>query len=728
MKRSLHIILAFLILLASFSGCRKDQWPAEPDWDRIPDPTKPIEDDYLKPAPCSNKVIAHRGGAAECGAPDNSVAALKYSMGIKAYASECDVYWTSDNDVIVAHADADYHVNGLNPYEHTVAEIRAAGKLSNGEEIPTLKEYISLVMVPGNCTKLLLDIKKLDSAHLDYVAKCAKRTCEIVDEMKAKYFIDLLCTGTNENIMKIAWGYAHELGVEIGMNSSKSPGQYNSLGFNWANMSAASNLFPEAGGTGSVDPKAYVDAGVNISVYSLDKQRYNGDSVYSEAALKYYVSNIGLFKVITSNYPAWLISVLEKETRTYDGINNMEEYKAFVEDLRTDATAKRFQNAEGEVVLKTDLKIDDFTPLSTFKGKFNGNGKTLTINYSGTATKVGLFQVLAGTVKNLNLAGSITVTGGEGEAHIGAFAAEAEGATIQDCTSKVSVSVSEASSAKSRCFVLGGLVGKVSKGCIINSCIAEGDVSFTSPGYCLGGGLVGGSAADESVVSITRSEVKSKLVFEGTNTSDWNYFGGLTGKMQSTLLTGSKAGLVLSGDTFSGSLTIGGTSKVRGGGIAAYAKVCNVISECECSGSISIGASAQERNVGGISGFQETSCQATIKDCTFSGSIQCATGATKAYWIGGMISTGYAASSIVENCFTTSKSSVANNSLGSVGMVAARPNTAVTIKGCRIAGSINKGGEVITLTSSNIEDWMFKGSATEDSRGVKIENCGFNDK
>ena len=162
-------------------------------------------------------------------------------------------------------------------------------------------------------------------------------------------------------------------------------------------------------------------------------------------------------------------------------------------------------------------------------------------------------------------------------------------------------------------------------------------------------------------MSITRSEVKSTLVFEGTNVSDWNYFGGLTGKMQSTLLTGSKAGLVLSGDTFSGSITIGGTSKVRGGGIAAYAKVCNVISECECSGSISIGASAQERNVGGISGFQETSCQATIK-------------------------------------------------------------------GCRIAGSINKGGEVITLTSSNIEDWMFKGSATEDSRGVKIENCGFNDK
>lgn len=722
MKISRILLTAITVSLLAVS-CSKETKPAQPDWDSIPDPSHDIDDDGLmKPAPCSNKVVAHRCGAGEkTELPDNSLAALNYSMSIHAYAAECDVYWTSDNDVIVAHADGDFHVNGLAPYEHTVAEIRAAGKLANGETIPTLREFLTAVMVKDNCTKLMIDIKKLDSAHLDYVAKCAKRTCEIIKEMGAKHFVDLLCTGTNENTMKIAWGYAHELGVPIGMNSSKSPAQYNTLGFNWANVSAT-GLIPAAGGEGSVDPKKYVDAGVNISIYSLDKQRYNGDSIYSQTAWDYVSNNLGLFRCVVSNHPAWLISMLENATRTYDGIGSADDFKDFAADILSDPYAKRFQNNAGEVVLKTDLTLNDLSPLSTFKGVLDGGGHIITVKYSGTATKVGIFKSLQGTVKNLNIAGDIEITGGEGEAHVGGLAAEATAAIISNVKSSVNITVKE--NGASRCVVLGGLMGKLWSGCVISDSEYSGTIYFESPGYGMVGGLIGGSDTYDGVASITACKYSGTMTLAGSNTTDWHYAGGLTGKMQSTLLTGTKYGLVFSGCQSSGKISLGGSAKIRGGGIAAYAKVCNNISECTFSGTIELGAASLERNIGGIVAYQETVCDGMVKDCTFDGTITCSSGVSKAYYVGGIISTGYSANAVVDGCKTTAKSSIANTKLGSIGVIAARPNNAMTIKNCKLAGTINKEGEKIVISSSNIEDWMLIGSAT--TAAVKLENNTYN--
>ncbi|WP_443602946.1 glycerophosphodiester phosphodiesterase, partial [Alistipes finegoldii] len=154
-----------LTLAAAFVGCTKDEWPDQPDWSRIPDPSIPVDDGFMKPAACSNTVVAHRGGAAECGAPDNSMAALEYAMSLGCYGMECDIYWTKDNDIIVAHANGDCKVNNLQPWTATVAELRAAGRLSNGEELPTLEEFIRRVMVEGNCTRLVLDVKRVDKPY-----------------------------------------------------------------------------------------------------------------------------------------------------------------------------------------------------------------------------------------------------------------------------------------------------------------------------------------------------------------------------------------------------------------------------------------------------------------------------------------------------------------------------------------------------------------------------------
>ena len=168
-------IICMLTLAAAFVGCTKDEWPDQPDWSRIPDPSIPVDDGFMKPAACSNTVVAHRGGAAECGAPDNSMAALEYAMSLGCYGMECDIYWTKDNDIIVAHANGDCKVNNLQPWTATVAELRAAGRLSNGEELPTLEEFIRRVMVEGNCTRLVLDVKRVDKpyAQPEYVINAA---------------------------------------------------------------------------------------------------------------------------------------------------------------------------------------------------------------------------------------------------------------------------------------------------------------------------------------------------------------------------------------------------------------------------------------------------------------------------------------------------------------------------------------------------------------------------
>ena len=43
-------IICMLTLAAAFVGCTKDEWPDQPDWSRIPDPSIPVDDGFMKPA------------------------------------------------------------------------------------------------------------------------------------------------------------------------------------------------------------------------------------------------------------------------------------------------------------------------------------------------------------------------------------------------------------------------------------------------------------------------------------------------------------------------------------------------------------------------------------------------------------------------------------------------------------------------------------------------------
>lgn len=114
--------------------------------------------------------------------------------------------------------------------------------------------------------------------------RLCKRVCEIVKAKKADNFVILLCTGFDNSVMKAAWTYAIQSGLPIAMNSGKAPADINGMGFNWVNL-AAKDLYEEAGGSGRINVNDYLNAGINVSIYNVDKKAGDGNAVYSTKAI-----------------------------------------------------------------------------------------------------------------------------------------------------------------------------------------------------------------------------------------------------------------------------------------------------------------------------------------------------------------------------------------------------------------------------------------------------------
>lgn len=277
-----------------------DPKPDTPDTPDTPDnPDTPDEpDEPLVPAECNNIVVAHRGGAKELGetVPDNSIASLDYAMSLGCYASECDIYMTTDRRVIVAHVDGDGMVNGYFPFMATLEKLRAAGTLSNGEDIPTLEEYLDHVMKKGSCTRLWLDIKNVTkpSTLVDYPVDACKIACEIVAEKKAEKWVEFICTG-NEAVMVRCAPVARKYGLNIAWMANRAASEYKARGYEWANMDVKNMTDATHSGPRSVDE--FVGEGLAISVYNVDKPKN----------MHYYIERADKMKAICTNYPALLL-------------------------------------------------------------------------------------------------------------------------------------------------------------------------------------------------------------------------------------------------------------------------------------------------------------------------------------------------------------------------------------------------------------------------------------
>lgn len=103
----------------------------------------------------SNPVVAHRGAFKALQYPENSIASVQQAIKLNCTGSEFDVWMTADDSLVVNH---DPHFNNL-PIEKTNYADLLQFRLSNGEKIPTLHEYLTAGLQHNTATRLVLEIK-----------------------------------------------------------------------------------------------------------------------------------------------------------------------------------------------------------------------------------------------------------------------------------------------------------------------------------------------------------------------------------------------------------------------------------------------------------------------------------------------------------------------------------------------------------------------------------------
>lgn len=108
---------------------------------------------YMNLIEKKTKVIAHRGFWNTPGSAQNSIAALVKADSIRCYGTEFDVWLASDNKLMLNHDDAykGYKI------ETTSSEVLRTLQLSNGENMPTLDDFLDRAKKLK--IKLILELK-----------------------------------------------------------------------------------------------------------------------------------------------------------------------------------------------------------------------------------------------------------------------------------------------------------------------------------------------------------------------------------------------------------------------------------------------------------------------------------------------------------------------------------------------------------------------------------------
>lgn len=120
------------------------------------------------------QVIAHRGAWKNTGVPENSIAALQNAIQLGCWGSEFDVHMSADSVPFVLH---DHSIQGIHIEKTNAAELKKI-KLTNGESLPTLEEYL-LAGKSQNKTRLILEIKS-SSVNKERSLALTKRCVDLV--------------------------------------------------------------------------------------------------------------------------------------------------------------------------------------------------------------------------------------------------------------------------------------------------------------------------------------------------------------------------------------------------------------------------------------------------------------------------------------------------------------------------------------------------------------------
>lgn len=131
----------------------------------------------------NNPVIAHRGAFKKNNLPENSIAALKEAIRLGCTGSEFDVRMSADDSLLINH---DPHYHNLDIEKTTYNEL-AKFPLSNGEILPTLRQYLIVGLTNNRGTRLVVEIKP--SASKERGKLIAEKVHRLVAELRAEKMV-----------------------------------------------------------------------------------------------------------------------------------------------------------------------------------------------------------------------------------------------------------------------------------------------------------------------------------------------------------------------------------------------------------------------------------------------------------------------------------------------------------------------------------------------------------
>ena len=142
----------------------------------------------------AQEIIAHRGYWKTEGSAQNSIAALKKANEINVYGSEVDIWLSSDGIPVVNH-DADVTLEGekLIVQDTPYATLRKV-KLSNGEHLPTVEEYLDTF---EDCNKIKLIIEFKTHKSKDREDELARKVVDMVNSRGLQDRVEYISFGIN---------------------------------------------------------------------------------------------------------------------------------------------------------------------------------------------------------------------------------------------------------------------------------------------------------------------------------------------------------------------------------------------------------------------------------------------------------------------------------------------------------------------------------------------------
>lgn len=140
------------------------------------------------------QIIAHRGYWKTDGSAQNSITALEKADSIAVFGSEVDVWISRDGIPVVNHDESIFYNGNKILVQDTDAKILKSIKLSNGENMPTLKEYLRTFKKTKNI-KLIIELKKHRTKEQEDLL--TKKVLKMVRKMKLEDRVEYISFGLN---------------------------------------------------------------------------------------------------------------------------------------------------------------------------------------------------------------------------------------------------------------------------------------------------------------------------------------------------------------------------------------------------------------------------------------------------------------------------------------------------------------------------------------------------